>query len=77
MSLYAQESHRKAEFMGAVHNAREKGFTVGKWITTIDNVTCPICEGNHQRVFKIDTLIKDFPAHPNCRCEIEFFSNGV
>ncbi len=77
VSLYAQESHRKAEFMGQVNLAKEKGFTVGRWKTTFDDVTCPICEGNHNKVFKIDTLVRNFPAHPNCRCEVELFNNEV
>jgi len=49
------------------------------WITTRDDRVCPICEPLHKQWEDDwrDTFAYGPPAHPNCRCHLEYFPTEV
>lgn len=71
LRLYANESFRKSIILGEIAVLREKNITHARWITTIDEKTCPICLDNHEKVFTLSQFVIDLPAHPSCRCILE------
>lgn len=77
LRLYANETIRKADLLSFVANQRSQGNSRARWITTIDERTCPICFGNHEKIFSLNELLEIFPSHPNCRCDLkEVKDNG-
>jgi hypothetical protein len=67
--MYATESYRKALWVGRISKARVEGKDKGVWKCTDDSSQC--IQNNNQS-FDLDYLLRNFPGHPNCKCNLEF-----
>lgn len=54
-------------FKASMKAYSESGVKFVRWITTMDEKTCPICWRRDLRVYPID-LCPKYPDHPFCRC---------
>lgn len=54
---------------------KEQGIEEKMWVTSEDELVCPICEPLDNEVVKTDAIFSSgddaAPAHPNCRCYIQ------
>ena len=64
---------------GATKDAQERGYIgecVKVWVTADDERTCPVCGELDGRKASMDALFsigkQMHPAHPSCRCPVEF-----
>jgi len=68
--MYAQESFRKAKWVGLMALAKLEGKTKAIW--SCDNPQNITCVENNGKSFDLDILVGMFPSHPNCKCTLEF-----
>jgi hypothetical protein len=69
---YAQESYKKARWVGLISLARLSGKTKGIWKCKNTEESNTLCVTNHEQKFDLDYLVENFPGHPNCSCKLEF-----
>lgn len=67
-SMVGRSEHEAAKRNGAAHK---------EWVTVGDSTVCPICESNEEVGFigfdqKFPSGDLHEPAHPNCRCLVEY-----
>lgn len=60
-----------AEFELQSEPADSGRFPYVRWITQGDDKVCPICAPRDGVVYTVAETRYMFPAHPNCRCELE------
>lgn len=53
---------------GAINQYKKAGITHWRWLTAIDDRTCPECEPLDNLIFDMDAPRP--PKHPNCRCAV-------
>lgn len=53
---------------GAINQYKKAGITHWRWLTAIDDRTCPECEPLDNLVFDMNAPRP--PKHPNCRCAV-------
>jgi len=74
----AQERGTSIAFETAKANGMLGLGTVRRWITAMDDRTCPICAPLDKQTAPIGKPfpggIMEPPAHPNCRCTVALFS---
>lgn len=56
---------------GFIAEVRKEGETLVEWITAEDERVCTICEDLDKRIFEVDSVLDNYPAHVNCRCMLE------
>ena len=71
INQYAEESFAKAKWVGKISNARNSGSTRAIWKQR-ENSNCEKAKERNNRVYELDTLVREFPGHPSCNCSLDF-----
>ncbi len=69
--LYAQESYKKAFWLGQITLARISGKTSGVWFCS-ETTTREFDKEKSGKEFDLDYLMENFPGIPNSNCIIDF-----
>lgn len=69
--LFAQEVPQKADIAGEIAGYGSLGYNRGVWNAMFEN-TCEVCEERHGQVFSRAEIFDMLPAHPNCKCFIDW-----
>jgi len=70
VDMYATETYKKAKIVGSLSKAIQQGSKYGIWVAHITNASCEICINNNGKQFSLQSLLKEFPPHINCNCNI-------
>jgi len=56
--------------MAALNRYEKAGIKKWRWLTALDERTCPVCMEKHGKVFSDPAQLPPHASHPNCRCTI-------
>lgn len=57
--------------------AEQSRFPYVRWVTAHDDKVCPVCSARDGVIYTTMEIRYDYPAHPNCRCELVDVSLGA